>query len=117
LAPKWYIVLDLLFLIFSVLYLIGDSDHLDNFLKYTKAIPVWLMIVELFPIRSIHKHIKTIMVGLLFGSAGDMFLLWGSSSDIAFGLGALSFLVGHIFYVTAFVFLAEEISKRQVTLE
>lgn len=116
-AWKWYIFLDLLFLVFCVLYLIGDADHQDNFLKYTKAIPVWLMVVELFAIRSIHKHIKTIIAGLLFGSAGDMFLLWGSTSDIAFGLGALSFLVGHIFYVTAFVFLAEEVSQRRVTLE
>ena len=39
-----YIGLDLLFVVFSVLYLIGDSSHQNNFLKYVKPVPTWIMI-------------------------------------------------------------------------
>lgn len=104
-----YIVLDALFVIFSALYLMGDADHMDNFLKYVKAVPVWILVVQLIPLRDIHRHITTIIVGLLFGSVGDMFLLWGDNF-ICFALGALSFLVGHIFYVTAMVHIAEDLA-------
>lgn len=104
-----YIVLDALFVLFSILYLIGDSDHMNNFLKYVKAVPVWIMVVQLIPLRDIHRHITTIVIGLLFGSAGDMLLLWGDNFT-CFALGALSFLIGHIFYVTAFVYIAEDLA-------
>ena len=42
--PLFYIILDALFLLFSILYNIGDSDHANNFLKYTKPIPLWILI-------------------------------------------------------------------------
>ena len=106
--PCVYGVLDLLYVVFAALYLIGDADHMDNFLKYVKAVPVWLMIVQLCSICGTHPQIKIIMIGLFFGSVGDMCLLW-SQYDILFGIGALAFLVGHVFYVTAFVFIARDL--------
>lgn len=78
--PYWpskiYITLDALFVLFSILYLIGDADHLDNALKYVKAFPIWIMVIELYPLRNIQHQIPKVIIGLLFGSVGDMLLLW-----------------------------------------
>jgi hypothetical protein len=52
--PVFYIVLDILSLVFSILYLIGDRDVLNNFLKYTKPIPLWLMMAQLWSLRKVH---------------------------------------------------------------
>lgn len=41
-------LLDLLYLLFSILYIIGDRDVLDNDLKYVKPIPIWIMIFQLY---------------------------------------------------------------------
>jgi uncharacterized membrane protein YhhN len=102
----FYLICDVLYIIFAILYNIGDAEHMDNGLKYVKAVPVWIMVVELYTFRTAHKHICTIMVALLFGSIGDMCLLWGSYT-IPFSVGALAFLIGHIIYVTAFVSIAQ----------
>ena len=77
-SPTFYIVLDVLFLLFSILYLIGDSDHLNNFLKYVKPIPLWLLMAELWSFRQVHGSIHIIFWGVAFGSLGDILLLFGS---------------------------------------
>ncbi len=112
----YYVILDLLYVIFSILYIIGDPDVYNNILKYVKPFPVWIMIIELWPLRHLHTHITTIIVGLFFGSLGDIFLLFQEKSAIFFGLGALGFLIGHILYVPSFVYLARDLAENKVTL-
>ena len=113
--PMVYIGLDILFVIFSILYLIGDSAHQNNFLKYVKPIPTWIMIYQLWSLRDTHRHIFTIILALLFGSIGDIFLLF-QSSFIFFALGALAFLVGHVLYVLALIPLVEDIAENRTSL-
>lgn len=80
---------------------------MDNGLKYVKAVPVLIMIIELFSFRKAHRHVCTVAVGLFFGGIGDMCLLWGDN-QIVFAIGALAFLIGHVIYVTAFIGFAQD---------
>ena len=89
---------------------------MDNALKYVKAVPVLILIIELLSFRKVHKHVCTVAVGLFFGGIGDMCLLWGDYT-IPFAVGALAFLIGHIIYVTAFVGFAQDASENEVTLK
>jgi len=50
---------------------------MDNGLKYLRAVPIVIMVVQLYTYRTAHRHITTIMVALLLGSIGDMCMLWG----------------------------------------
>jgi uncharacterized membrane protein YhhN len=43
-----------------------------------------------------------IVIALLFGLGGDVFLLWKKTSPKAVLLGLLSFMIGHVFYIIAF---------------
>ena len=108
--PRYaYIVQDVLFVVFSVLYMLGDSEHYDIVvLRCAKPLPTWIMIIQLFPIRNTHAYIKTIMAALFFGSIGDILLEISSLWDLLFELGALSFLVGHLLYVVSFISLGKE---------
>jgi uncharacterized membrane protein YhhN len=56
------------------------------------------------------------MLGLFFGSLGDIFLLFQSSGAIFFALGAFFFLVGHVMYVPSFVNTARDLSENKITL-
>ena len=47
-------------------------------------------------------YAKMIIIGLLFGWIGDLFLHIVSDKFIYFGIGGLAFLIGHIFYIDAF---------------
>jgi hypothetical protein len=40
----FYFVLDIAFIVFSILYLIGDPANTDTFLKYLRAVPAWIMV-------------------------------------------------------------------------
>jgi uncharacterized membrane protein YhhN len=98
-----YIVMDVFFVIFGVLYVVGDSDHLNiKAFSFFKPLPVWIMIAELFTVRNTQKNIKGLMVALAFGSLGDILLELQSYGFALFAAGALSFLVGHLIYVACF---------------
>jgi uncharacterized membrane protein YhhN len=112
----FYFILDLLYICFAILYNIGDVDHADNFLKYVKAVPVWIMMIQLFTFRKAHKHVVTVMVGLFCGSIGDMCLIWQQEFAL-FAAGIFAFLVGHIVYTTAFVFIARDAAQGKTSLE
>jgi uncharacterized membrane protein YhhN len=67
------------------------------------------MIYELWEPKKLYQGTEKITIGLVFGSLGDILLLIngfaqkGTSPTIFFALGALSFLIGHIFYVLSFL--------------
>jgi uncharacterized membrane protein YhhN len=62
------------------------------------------------------------MIGLVFGFIGDILLLINgfaqkdSSPTIYFALGALSFLIGHIFYVLSFLESATDSANNDFSL-
>lgn len=47
-------------------------------------------------------YAKMIIIGLLFGWIGDLFLHIVSDKILFFGIGGLAFLIGHVFYIEAF---------------
>lgn len=52
---KFYIGLDALFLLFSIIYIVIDAQNMDNVLKYVKPFPVWILIIQLWSLRQVHK--------------------------------------------------------------
>jgi uncharacterized membrane protein YhhN len=108
---SYYLVLDILYLIFSGLYIWGDQDIGNNFLKYVKPIPLWLMIAQLWSLRAVNSGIYVVIWGIAFGSLGDILLLIGSQvSGPFFELGAAAFLVGHVLDVIAFIGFVRELA-------
>ena len=108
--PSFYIKLDALFLLFSVLYLIGAPHHLNNFFQYFKPIPIWLTIIQLWSLRKVNASIYVIFWGPSLGSLGIVLLIFG----IFYG-GALAFLIDHLLVGYAFVKLAREIAPDRST--
>lgn len=87
------------------------------FLKYSWPQKCWksfrlkLVCAALFVISGIccmfwadnfSPYAKYMLIGLVFGALGDLFLHLITDKQIVFGIGLLSFLVGHIFYIIAF---------------
>jgi uncharacterized membrane protein YhhN len=115
LVSKTRIILDIVYWIFAVIFMVGDwfavSGVFSFFtaLTFVKAIPIWIMIYELWEPKKLYQGTEKITIGLVFGSLGDILLLIngfaqkGTSPTIFFALGALSFLIGHIFYVLSFL--------------
>ena len=58
-----------------------------------------------------------IIIGLLFGWIGDLFLHIVSDKIIFFGIGGLAFLIGHIFYIDAFAKAIQETYPQSNTFE
>lgn len=90
-----YILLGL----FSVLNLISvtcDKKKLE-FISKPLLIPLIIVIYCL----SVKEFDYVVIAGLLFGWLGDVFLLFDKES--CFKGGLISFLIGHIFYVAAFL--------------
>lgn len=113
-----YIKLDVLFVVFGIVYMIGDTDHYDiTAFRCAKPLPVWIMIIELYTVMGLQKNIKQLMLALLFGSIGDILLEFQSINFVFFAIGALSFLVGHLFYVLAFVNITVDIAEGHSTLK
>jgi len=66
----------------------------------TKPIPVLMMALYLFLLPQKGRFRWIIIVGLLFGALGDVLLEY---SDETFLFGLIAFLLGHIFYIIAFL--------------
>jgi uncharacterized membrane protein YhhN len=73
------------------------------------------MVAQLWSLRHIHKEIVTVIVGLLFGSLGDIFLLF-QSNFIFFALGVAAFLIGHLIYVPSLINLTRDLSENKITM-
>ncbi len=48
------------------------------------------------------SYAKMMLIGLIFGMIGDLFLHLITDNKIVFGVGMLSFLIGHIFFIIGF---------------
>ncbi len=115
LESKTRIILDIIYWVFAAVYMVGDWFAVPGVfsfftaLTFVKAIPIWIMIYELWGPKNLYQGTEKIVIGLVFGSLGDILLLIngfaqkGSAPTIFFAIGALSFLIGHIFYVLSFL--------------
>ena len=92
-----------------ILQLISESDQegsklvLDDFHYLLKpSITISLMLYVAFNTQLKGRFAKRIFAGLLFGLFGDCFLMFVHLDSNFFILGLISFLIGHVLYITAF---------------
>ncbi|MBC8174887.1 MAG: lysoplasmalogenase [Candidatus Marinimicrobia bacterium] len=76
---------------------LGPSIHIYVFKPLTM---VFILLIAIQMSRgNFSRYVGTIIVGLIFSLAGDVFLMLPSDQFIA---GLVSFLVAHLFYIVAF---------------
>lgn len=63
-----------------------------------KPIPVLVLAIAVWMARPTHSYHRLVAVGLAFGAAGDLLL----ELDL-FVFGLVAFLIGHLFYIRAFL--------------
>lgn len=92
-----------------ILQLISESDQeaaklvLDDFHYLLKpSITISLMLYIAFNTQLKGRFAKRIFAGLFFGLFGDCFLMFVHVNSNFFIFGLVSFLIGHILYITAF---------------
>ena len=93
-------VLFVIGLVFAIAFILGEVMDLYTLRLATKTVPVLLMALYLFLQPGKGRFQWLVIIGLLFGAAGDFFLEFSSETFIL-GLGA--FLIGHLFYIFAFL--------------
>lgn len=102
----WLLYIGLSILHLTMIYM-GQNDWIAT----TKpALMPALMLVILIQTRLRSKWSIALLAGVLFGWLGDLFLM--SKGEVYFGLGLLSFLIGHLIYIYLF---AQEVSKGKKT--
>lgn len=87
-------------IIFALAFIAGELIDNDPLRLATKTIPVLLMALYLAMQPGKGRFQWLVILGLLFGAAGDFFL---EASPDAFLYGLIAFLIGHIFYILAFL--------------
>ncbi len=87
-------------LIAAIAFIVGDILDLYWLRMVTKPIPVLLMAIYLLMLPGKQGFQWLVILGLIFGLSGDILLEY-SQSTFLFGL--ISFLIGHIFYIIAFL--------------
>lgn len=88
----------ILFLILSLLHIIAIKNHNKPMRIVTKPLLMPTLLFAYLYGSSFPSSL--IVIALIFGFLGDIFLL---GDGIFFTLGLVSFLLGHIFYISAFL--------------
>lgn len=88
----------------AIAYIVlGGYDDVRKYFIWLKPLPVLLLVLQLHAFKNVNKTVLLIELGLVFGMIGDIFLeLQGS--DIYFDAGVVSFFIGHLCYIYAFVY-------------
>ena len=101
--------LTLLFLIFSIVYCaLSFFSHPVPLEWAIKILPILLLIlVSITQFKKVPDgKLKLFIIGLLFCMGGDIFLAVDRENLFVFGLG--SFLIGHLFYISAMLPIAKK---------
>ncbi|HZJ78081.1 MAG TPA: lysoplasmalogenase [Clostridia bacterium] len=87
-------------------------------LLYKMTCSTLFILVGCFSIKiscNYSDYAKFIFTGLVFGWIGDLFLhIVCKRKDMLFGFGALSFLIGHVFYIKAFMLALEKYGANRI---
>lgn len=109
---KSYKLLTLFFVVIAV-YFIGKFFHLSTVLLISKPLIVTsLLIWYLAYTHTCFSPLKKwIILALIFCTAGDTLLMFDGKNDLFFLLGLVAFLLGHLFFIIAFVEIKRENHK------
>ncbi|MES2418815.1 MAG: lysoplasmalogenase [Bacteroidota bacterium] len=106
---KKYLLFNLIFALIFLAQLITASDTLTALLSIGKLsyLTKPLITITLLSLLVYHTGLrgrfsKRIAGGLVFGLMGDVCLMFQDQDPLFFIYGLISFLIGHIFYITAF---------------
>ncbi len=96
-----------LFFILSVVHLLGITAHAQTALTFSKPalIPTLALWFWLSTTPQAGKIRYLFLIGLLFSTAGDVFLM--NNGATYFLLGLSSFLIAHVFYIITFFYFPE----------
>lgn len=84
----------------AVLFILGLYEDIYWLRMVTKPVPVLCMalVIALEPAKGRYQWL--VLGGLLFSAAGDILL---EAAEATFVFGLVSFLIGHLFYISAFL--------------
>lgn len=85
----------------SVLHLAACIKENVKLIRATK--PFLVPIIVAFYLVSAALPNPLVVVGLLFGLGGDVFLIFRKTSQKALLIGLLSFMIGHVVYIIAYL--------------
>lgn len=94
------LVIGVLFCITFVMHMIFTKNENNKGRCYTK--PFLMPLLAIYYISSVAEVNKFIVMGLVFGFMGDVFLMWPERKN-NFMLGLVAFLIGHLCYVLLFL--------------
>ncbi|MBZ9622395.1 lysoplasmalogenase [Clostridium sp. FP2] len=89
-----------LFCIIFVMHMVFTKNEYNKGRCYTK--PFLMPLLAIYYIASVAQVNKFIVMALVFGFMGDMFLMWPEMKN-NFILGLVAFLIGHLCYVLLFL--------------
>ena len=93
----------ILFVCVSVVQMIGVTKENQKIIYYSKPLLMPLLaLYYAFGSLALNSFNWLIVVALLFGCGGDIFLML-KGKESYFLLGMVSFLLGHVFYIIAFI--------------
>lgn len=96
---EYKVIIGGLFLLIFIMHMIFTKNENNKGRCYTK--PFLMPLLAIFYMLSATQINRLIVIALVFGFIGDVFLMWPErKNNFMFGLGA--FLIGHICYVVLF---------------
>lgn len=91
---------DLLYLALALTYIIGTAFGVA-FTKYVKCLPLLLLLTQMHAYRRMHILVAMSEIAITFGAIGDVLL--EIDGTIFFLIGAASFFIGHLFFISGFI--------------
>ncbi|MCB1138597.1 MAG: lysoplasmalogenase [Leptospiraceae bacterium] len=85
----------------SILYIVLTAYPPFPGRMFLKAAPIWMLAGHVFLTLKDRKG-RLLLIGVLFGSAGDIALSTDYKLSFVIGLGF--FLIGHLFYISSFAY-------------
>ncbi|QVK16751.1 lysoplasmalogenase [Mycoplasmatota bacterium] len=95
---KWFVLI--VFILISFLHLTFEIKNYKQGRQITK--PLLMPLLLLYYLFSVSNPNYYIIIALVCGFLGDVFLLWASKQSFLL-IGLLAFLTGHIFYILVFL--------------
>lgn len=100
---KKYLPFNLIFALIFMVQLYAEARQLDWLRSISKpAIVLSLLVFLISSTRLKGRFHKRMFAGLIFALAGDVLLLYAGNDTAYFMKGLVAFLIGHIFYTSAF---------------
>ena len=93
-------------ILLSGLLYFENKENRKGLLPAKTALSLLFVLAAMVQFHPIYKYYLFILIGLVFCLGGDFFLALPQKKSFLFGL--ISFLLGHVFYILGFFYIAHE---------